>query len=273
MSLVTALLLGIFQGFAELFPFSSLGILVIMPHVLHFAVPTSGARYLPFIVALHAGTAIALLLYFLREWVRVVRGFFQWLRGKRNPDGKLAWLLIWGTIPAGLVGLALKHQISTLFAKPYFAAVFLIINGILMLLGDLWHKRRKRAVDIDGMAGTDAIKIGIYQILALIPGMSRSGATMTAGVKIGLSFEEAAHFSFLLATPIILAASLVELPKLHGGLHGLLLPALLGGIAAGVTAWLSTRFLLRYFRVHNFFRLAMISMGLGVMSLILLSVG
>ncbi len=270
LSLSTAVFLGILQGFAELFPFSSLGLLVILPHVVHMTVPTSGARYLPFVVALHLGTALALLWYFRVEWMAVVKGWLAWWRGKRTSEGRLGWLLIWGTIPAGIVGLLLKHPIATLFAKPLLAAVFLIINGGLMLWGDRWQKSASRHVaSVGSLSIGQTLKIGLFQILALIPGMSRSGATISAGVSVGLSFEEAAHFSFLLATPIILAASLIEIPKLHGGLHGLALQALVGGVLAAITAWLSTRFLMRYFQVHNLFRLALISIGLGIVSLIL----
>lgn len=267
MSIITAAALGIIQGFAELFPFSSLGILVILPHVVPMTVPVSGSRYLPFIVALHTGTAIALIIYFRREWGRIIGGFFQWFAGKQTPAGRMAWLLIWGTIPAGLVGLLLKHKIAALFGNPTSAAAFLIVNGFLMVLGDRWHRKRNRRLSLKHMSGVQAIKIGLYQILALIPGLSRSGATITGGVSLGLSFEEAAHFSFLLATPIILAAALVELPKLHGGLHGLLVPAVVGGVLAGVTAWLSTRYLMRYFMVHNLGRFAVISVVLGAAAL------
>ncbi len=271
MSLGTAVFLGILQGFTELFPFSSLGLLVILPHVVSITVPTSGAKYLPFVVALHLGTAVALLWYFRREWVRIIRGWFRWLRGHRTTEGRLAWLLIWGTIPAGIVGLALKHPISALFSKPLLAAIFLLLNGGLMLWGDRQqHVVRQAVHSVASLTIGQTLKIGLFQILALIPGMSRSGSTISAGVSVGLSFEDAAHFSFLLATPIILAASLVEIPKLHSGLHGLATAALVGGVFAAVTAWLSTRFLLRYFQVHNLFRLAIISMGLGVLSLVLI---
>ncbi|MDA8192618.1 MAG: undecaprenyl-diphosphate phosphatase [Thermaerobacter sp.] len=270
MPLAAAALLGILQGVTELFPFSSLGLLVILPHVVPIPTPTSGARYLPFLVALHAGTALALFLLFNREWSRIIRGFFAWLRGKRTMDGRMAWLLVWGTIPAGLAGLVFKHPLESLFANPLAASIFLIINGMLMLIGDRVQKRTRRSRTLPSLTSGDALIIGVFQILALLPGMSRSGATMTGGVSRGLNFGDAAHFSFLLATPIILAAAVLELPKLHGGLHGMLLPSLLGGVAAGITAWLSARFLLRYFRHHSFFRLAIISIGLGTASLIVI---
>ncbi len=271
MPLLSAVILGIIQGFAELFPFSSLGILVILPHVVELQVPTQGSRYLPFLVALHAGTALALLLLFRHEWIRIVRGWFLWLKGHRTADGKLAWMLIWGTIPTGLVGIVFKHFLERLFAQPLLAAIFLVVNGLIMFAGDKWYRsRRQRRVDLQRLSVPAAIRIGLFQILALIPGLSRSGSTITGGVGQGLSFEDAAHFSFLLATPIILAASLLELPKLHGGLHGLLVPSLIGGVLAGITAWLSAKFLLRYFRMHNLAQLATISVAVGVIGIILI---
>lgn len=269
MSITTAALLGVLQGFAELFPFSSLGLLVILPHVISVSVPTSGARYLPFLVALHTGTALALLLVFASEWIQIIGGFFAWFKGRRTFHGRLAWLLIWGTIPAGLAGLLLKHPLQHLFANPTAAAIFLIANGLLMLGGDMIHKRVRGNAPLERITGRDALVIGTFQILALLPGMSRSGATITGGVGRGLSFESAAHFSFLLATPIILAAAVLELPKLHSGIHGLLLPSIVGGVLAGITAWISAKFLLRYFRHHSLFRLALISLGLGIGSLLI----
>ncbi len=271
MPLLSAIILGVIQGFAELFPFSSLGLLVILPHVVALQVPTQGSRYLPFLVALHAGTALALLLLFRREWIRIVRGWFLWLKGQHTVDGKLAWLLIWGTIPTGLVGVIFKHFLERLFAQPLLAAIFLVVNGLLMFLGDKWYQSQKQhRVRLAHLSVPDAIKIGLFQILALIPGLSRSGATITGGVRQGLSFEDSAHFSFLLATPIILAASVLELPKLHGGLHGLFIPSLIGGILAGMTAWLSAKFLLRYFRVHNLAQLAAVSVAVGILGIILI---
>jgi len=267
MPLSTAILLGVVQGLAELFPFSSLGLLVILPHVIHIIVPTQGARYLPFLVALHLGTALALILFFRREWARIIRGFVRWIGGTRSDDGMKGWLLIWGTIPAGLAGLLLKHKISTLFGRPLIAALFLMINGLFLLWGS-----RRRAYryhrSLSGMTGRGSFKIGLYQMFALIPGLSRSGLTMVAGMRQGLSSEDAAHFSFLLATPIILAAALVELPKLHHGIQGLLGPALIGGGTAFVVAWLSTRFLMQYFRTHRLSTLGWISLCLGVGALL-----
>lgn len=273
MHLLSAIGLGIIQGITELFPFSSLGILVILPHLVRVTVPTSGSRYLPFLVALHVGTALALVGYFRHEWGMLIRGWWRWIRGDHTESGRMAWLIIWATIPAGLVGLLLKHRISDLFGKPGWAAIFLLVNAVVMWMGDRQSRKVSRPRDLRQLTSGQAVTIGVYQIFALIPGLSRSGLTMTGGVANGLGFEDAAHFSFLLATPIILAAGLVELPKLHHGVHGMLGAALVGGVVAGVTAWLSTRYLLRYFRHHDMGRLALVSAILGVVALVGLHFG
>lgn len=268
MSVITALVLGIIQGGTELFPFSSLGILVILPHLMAVRGLT-GARYLPFLVALHVGTAVALIGYFWRDWVALVKGWFRTWEGEESREGRLFWLIILATIPAGIVGLALKHKLTALFGHPLPAAIFLVVNGFIMWLGDALANRQKRRQTIDRLSAGDSLKVGLWQMLALIPGLSRSGSTITGGVALGLTFEEAAHFSFLLATPIILAAGLVELPKLHGGLHGLMVPAVVGGIVAALTALFSTRFLMAYFRVNNLKWLAAVSVILGVFGIVL----
>jgi undecaprenyl-diphosphatase len=265
----TAALLGLIQGITELFPLSSLGILVILPHAVHMTAPISGSRYLPFLVALHLGTALALLVYFIREWISLVRGLILWIRGRRTAEGHLFWMIFWASIPAGVVGFVLKHPLSHLFGKPLWAAAFLVVNGLIMLVGDRWHRTQRTARPLDTVRASQAIRVGIFQILALIPGLSRSGSTMTGALGIGLSYRDAARFTFLMATPVILAAALVEVPKLHGGTHGLAGAALVGGLVAAVAAWLSTRFLMRYFETHRLKPFAIISMILGVAGLLL----
>lgn len=275
MSVAVAVILGLVQGITELFPLSSLGILVILPAVTGLAVPVTGSHYLPFLVALHLGTALALLIYFLGDWYRMIRGLIRWLAGHRNIDGRIAWLVIVATIPTGIVGFLLKTPLSHLFGYPLWAAVFLVVNGFLMLLGDAWHQRslsHARSAVSELTAG-QALRVGLFQILALIPGLSRSGSTITGGLGVGLSYRQAARFSFLLATPIILAAALVELPKLHTtSAHNMILPAVIGGVVAGVTAILSTRFLLRFFEHHRLRVFAFLSMALGVASIVLLKI-
>ncbi|PSR20045.1 MAG: undecaprenyl-diphosphatase [Sulfobacillus acidophilus] len=270
MGVGTAIFLGLVQGVAELFPLSSLGLLVILPHLSHLAVPTTGAKYLPFLTALHLGTGLALLIYFLKDWYQLLREGLWSLLGKPSSTGRLFWMVLWASIPAGVVGLVLKNPLSHLFGKPMWVAVFLIVNGFIMMIGDRWHQRRAADRTLEALQPKDAVRIGLFQVLALVPGLSRSGSTMTGGLGEGLSYQEAARFSFLMATPIILAAALVELPHLHAGAHSLLLPALIGGITAGCAAWLSTRFLMRYFQNHRLRAFALISMALGVFSLVIM---
>lgn len=270
MSAGLALLLGATQGFSELFPLSSLGILVILPHALHIPFRMSGAHYLPFVVALHVGTALALLLYFLGDWVRLVSGAYRSLTGHPNAQGRLLGRLVIATIPAGFVGYLFKAPLASLFALPVFSGILLLLNGLVLLLADTWHKRRPKKVQLADLSDRDALSVGLFQMFALFPGLSRSGLAMTGALRLGLSYEDAARFAFLLATPIIGLAGLVELPKLHH-VHasGLLGPAILGGLAAGVVAFLSTHFLLRYFERGNLRIFAVFSMILGVLGLVL----
>jgi undecaprenyl-diphosphatase len=270
LSLSLAFWLGLSQGISELFPFSSLGILVVLPHMLGIPFNQSGARYLPFVVALHVGTALALLLYFRKTWVRLIGGWFRWVGGHRNQDGWLLWVIIVATIPAGLAGLLLKHKLAPLFVAPRLAAVFLVVNAGVLMLGERWRRRARPNVRLRDLSLGQAIKVGLYQMFALIPGLSRDGLSMTGGLGQGMSMEEAARLAFLMATPIIGAAALLELPHLlHHGMAALRTPALIGGLTAGVVAWLSTHFLLRYFQRGGLAGLAAISFAIGVLSLAL----
>lgn len=279
LSLLQAAILGVLQGFTELFPFSSLGIQVIVPQVLHWGLLQSSAQFVAFVVSLHLGTAVGLLVLFWREWVELVvalgQSLVQGLESvRRKPDQKTIWLLIAATVPAGLIGLAFHHRLAHLFAAPRLAAGMLVVNGLLMLIGQrLAHTERPRAEGIPRMGFGQAIGIGCSQILALIPGLSRSGVTMVGGVAVGLSYETAARFSFLLATPIIGAAALLEVHKLKAGAHGLLPQAVLGFVLAAVVAYLSARYLLQYFRTRRLTALAGISIAAGLVFSLLLALG
>jgi undecaprenyl-diphosphatase len=273
MTLWVAACLGLVQGVSELFPFSSLGLLVLLPHLFKIPVPT-GPRYLPFLVALHVGTVVALVATLPGDWLRLIRGFRRWIAGQRTPEGRLAWLVIWATVPAGLVGFVLRNRLAILFGDPLWAARFLLLNAAFM--GTIDHFRGRKAptqTSWTGLSVVQALQIGCFQIFALIPGLSRSGLTIGGGVLSGLDYQSAAHFSFLLATPIILAAGLVELPHLaHGGAAADMLgPSLLGGAVASLTAWLSARFLLRYFRRHRFGGLVWASALVGLIGWLALS--
>jgi undecaprenyl-diphosphatase len=260
-----AIVLGLLQGIAELFPISSLGHSVVLPRIFGWNIHQNDDYFLTFLVATHVATAIVLLLFFLKDWVRIVKGLGRSLRDRYihpdDTDAKLGWLLIIGTIPAGLLGLLLEHPLRSLFASTQTAAIFLFVNG-LMLFGAEALRRRAPVRTEQGIQSDEviarslsfraAIGIGTAQAVALIPGLSRSGASMGGGLVAGLSNEDAARFAFLLATPIIGAAGLLKLPELFGSqgdhVRG---QALVGALGAALTAYLSVRFLLRFFETNR----------------------
>jgi undecaprenyl-diphosphatase len=267
-----AIILGLIQGVTELFPVSSLGHSVILPKLLGWdnVVAAQSAQesfFLAFLVGLHVATALALAVFYWRDWVRIARGVLASLGTRRieTPDARLGWLLIVATIPAGLIGLVFEHPLRTLFAKPLAAAGFLFLNGLILLAGE-WFRRRAqvRAVAVahglnpEGARRLDTLEfreagvVGVAQIGALLAGISRSGITMVAGLVRGLDHEDAARFSFLLATPIILAAGVYKLPDLLGpNGDGVLGQVLAGSLAAGIAAYVSVRFLTRYFTTRT----------------------
>ena len=252
MSEFQAIFMAILQGMTELFPVSSLGHAVVLPRLLGWSVDQSAAYFLPFLVVLHVGTATALLLYFWRDWIGLLLGVLG--RGsaeERRAQWRLLFLIVVATIPAVILGFLLEHRFRTLFGAPVAAAVFLLVNGGLLFVGE---RLRRRAGDrqLGDMGWGGALLIGLMQSTALIPGISRSGATMVGGLLIGLRHQAAAHFSFLIATPIILGAAVLEVPKLmREGAHinGI---AWAAGLVAGITAYLSVAFLMHYFKRHDF---------------------
>jgi undecaprenyl-diphosphatase len=308
-----AIVIGALQGVTELFPISSLGHSVLVPALIGGSWQTlvtqsstqssETSPYLAFIVALHVATALALLVFFRGEWVRVVRGFLRTVRPSiaarrivaRDSDERLAWLLIIGTIPVGITGLALEHPFRTLFAKPLAAAIFLSLNGVVLLAGERLRRRapaddeaavRQSAVAVTvayaatPTAGTgngrttrqlttlsyrEAGIIGFFQTFALLAGISRSGIAMVGGLARGLSHRDAARFSFLLATPAILAAGVLKLPSLAGsagaGIHG---QVLVGALIAGVAAYISVRWLTRWFETRTLTPFAIYSLVVGI---------
>jgi undecaprenyl-diphosphatase len=281
-----ALFYGVLQGSTELFPVSSLGHAVVVPPLLHIPVHESASSFVPFLVLLHIGTATALVAVYWRQWGRIVAGFFhsavtgQIGRG----DDRLAWLLIVGTIPTGLVGFFFQKPLQHLFANPRLAAGLLMVNGGMLLGAEMLRRRSERRSGIsrrdpgleagrfrtvEELGFVRAALVGVCQVLALFPGISRSGSTMAGGLLAGLRHEEAVRFSFLLATPIILAAGVLELPSLAGtaGLGSMIL----GAVAAGLTAYASGRFLIRFFRVGRLDPYAYYCAGLGLIGLILLT--
>ena len=291
MSYLQAIVIGLFQGVTELFPISSLGHSVLIPEWLGWdnivtAQSASESFYLAFLVALHVATAIALLVFFRAEWKRIIVGFFQTLRNRRidTPDQRMAWLLIVGTIPVGVVGLVFEHSLRTVFAKPTAAAIFLTINGLVLFAGEAYRRRASvRALaeahpqhvnpepgrDLDSLGFGDAAIVGSSQIAALFAGISRSGIAMVGGLARGLDHEDAARFSFLLATPVILAAGLYKIPDLLGpngdGVRG---QAIVGAIVAGLASYVAVRFLVRFFETRTLTPFAIYCVVFGILSLI-----
>jgi undecaprenyl-diphosphatase len=334
-----AIVVGLFQGVSELFPVSSLGHSVLIPALiggqwardLNVSAPES--PYLAFIVGLHVATALALIVYFWRDWLRIAGGFATSLRDRqvKTADQRLAWLIILATIPVGIVGLLLEHVFRTVLGKPIPAAIFLTVNGVILYAGERMRRRapaqaavsaqaalaqaalagharqlaavsasqpaahlamreqppghradRQRELAADraadqrlaGLRYPQAVLIGSMQILALLPGISRSGVTMVGGLARGLSNEDAARFAFLLATPVILAAGALKIPDLAGplgsGIHGQILA---GSLFSGIGAYLSVRFLLRYFQTRTLtpFAIYCVVAGLGSLAYLTLT--
>jgi len=236
---------------------------VIAPSLFGWDIHQNDEFFLAFLVATHCATAVVLFLFFLDDWKRILAGLWRSIRGRsdaEDSDARLGWVIVAGTIPAGILGLALEHKLRDLFASPTSAAIFLTINGILLLAFESLRRRQPRAGDFEGdadpriarMSFKQALTIGSAQALALIPGISRSGITMGGGLMTGLSNEDAARYSFLLATPIIAAAGFLKLPDLLGsagdGVRG---QALVAAIAAAFTTWLAVKFLLRFFETNR----------------------
>jgi undecaprenyl-diphosphatase len=256
--------LGALQGIAEPFPISSLGHGVMLPRLLGWNIHQNDDYFLSFLVATHVATATVLLLLFLDDWKRIARGLGRSLRDREirpeDTDARLGWLLVVGTIPAGAIGLLLEHPLRSLFASPASAAAFLVVNGILLLTFERLRRRPPRPGDYLGdsdariakLSWREAAGIGTAQAAALVPGISRSGVTMGGGILFGLSNEDAARYSFLLATPIIGAAGVLKLPDLLGsagdGVRG---PALVGALCAAFTTYLAVKFLLRFFQSNR----------------------
>ncbi len=295
MNFFQAIALGLIQGVTELFPVSSLGHSVILPAFLGWndivaAQDASESYFLAFLVGLHVATALALAWYFREDWRRIIGGLFVSLRTRRieTPDQRLGWLLIVASIPAGLLGLIFEHQLRVIFAKPLLAGVLLFINGLVLLAGERLRRRssqpparpirlgpsardssRDSQRALDSLEFREAGAIGVGQVFALLAGISRSGITMVAGLVRGLDHEDAARFSFLLATPIILAAGVYKLPDLLGpngaGVQG---QVLAGSVAAALAAYLSVRFLSRYFTTRTLTPFAIYCLIAGLITVV-----
>ena len=320
MTYLQAIVIGLIQGLTELFPISSLGHTVLVPSWLGGTWATlvhqesrPESPYLAFIVGLHLATATVLLAYYWRTWLRIGRGLFTSIVHRRldSDDQRLAWLLVIATIPVGIAGLALEHTFRVLFAKPAAAAIFLTINGGILLCGEHYRRRDGQLLTreparqpvpsaradgpstspaplepdasgrdddarldeaaehrLAGVGAVSALWIGAAQILALFAGISREGVTMAGGLIRGLNHEDAMRFSFLLSTPVILAAGALKVPDLTGplgnGIHG---QVIAGSIAAAAGSLFAILFLSRYFRTRTLTPFAIYCIVAGVISL------
>jgi undecaprenyl-diphosphatase len=276
-SYLQAAILGLLQGVAEPFPVSSLGHGVILPRVAGWDIHQNDPFFLSFLVATHLATALVLLGFFWADWKRIVAGIVRSLRQREiaadDTDARLGWLLIAGTIPVGLIGLLAEHALRKVFASPTSAAAFLMANGVMLLAAERLRRSAPIPATSVGAASDarlarlswrQAAAIGTSQAIGLIPGFSRSGATMSAGLLAGLNNEDAARFAFLLATPIIGAAALLKVPDLLGpdgdGVRG---PALLGSVCAAATTYLAVHFLLRFFETNRLTPFGFYCLGAG----------
>ena len=279
-------MLAVLQGVSELFPVSSLGHTVLLPALLRWNVDEGSESFLAFVVVLHLGTALALIVFYRNDWIAIIRAFIaSIIRGRftDDRDERTAWLLVAATIPVGVLGVLLESSVKKLFASPIPVSLFLFANGFIMLFGE-WLRRRqhpqttspqntannKQYRRLDELTPRDGVFVGFAQSLALLPGISRSGSAIVAGLLRDLHHEDAARYSFLLATPVILAASLLEFPKLFApDAHVVLVQAVVGGVVAGITAYASVAFLTRYFRHNDLSPFAWYCIAAGAISFIL----
>lgn len=279
LTLRQSLALGILQGISELFPISSLGHSIILPALLGWAIDRQANYFLTFLVATHFATAIVLFLFYWHDWVRIIRSTLAsiWHRSIADPDARLGWLLIIGTVPAGMLGLLFEKQLEKLFISPSYVASFLALNGALLYIAELLRTRARVVAGIiedpdqrlaAEVSWWQSAKVGVMQVLALLPGFSRTGSTLAGGLMVGLAHEDALRFSFLLATPIIGAAAALKLPALFvSGGAAAIKGALVGAAGAVIASYFSVRFLTRYFKTRTLTPFAVYCALFGLLSL------
>jgi undecaprenyl-diphosphatase len=284
--------LAVLQGVTELFPISSLGHSVIIPGLLGWGNiindTSCGGQscFLPIIVALHLGTSIALVIYFWRDWLQIFLTLVKNIKeGEVRPGTEewVSWLIIIGVIPAGIIGVLFETPLKQLFASPAIAAAFLIVNGSILFAGERMRRRAEEKMtfttakereanfrSLPSLSWKEALIVGFAQSLALIAGISRSGVTIVAGLGVRLNHEDAARYSFLLGTPVIGLAALLEIPQLVGQTAQTWLYVVIGAVIAGIVAYLATKFLMKYFETGRLYPFAYYCWGAGLLSLILL---
>jgi undecaprenyl-diphosphatase len=282
LSFAQAAILGILQGVSELFPISSLGHSIILPGLLGWTINRHANAFLTFLVATHFATAIVLFFFYWNDWVRIITGTLRSIPRASvagDPDAMLGWLLVIGTVPAGLIGVLFQKRLQELFISPSYVAALLALNGVLLYAAELL---RTSAKSPDGVRDPDqriagevswwqSARVGIMQVLALLPGFSRTGSTIAGGLMVGLAHEDALRFSFLLATPIIGAAAALKLPALFVSRDKAAIDAaLIGAACAAIAAYLSVKFLTRYFKTRTLTPFAIYCLLAGLLSLMLM---
>ncbi|HVM73405.1 MAG TPA: undecaprenyl-diphosphate phosphatase [Candidatus Paceibacterota bacterium] len=275
LTILQALILGTLQGVSELFPISSLGHSVLVPALLHWNIDQSSDAFLSFVVLTHLATALALLLFFYRDWARIIRDLYRSFLNQRieTVHARIGLLIVMSSLPVGLLGLLFQTKLQLLFAAPKLVALVLVGNGIMLFIAEWLCSSAQSGADdrkLARMSWMQAFTIGLAQCLALIPGLSRTGVTMAAGLGNGFSRDNAARYSFLLATPVIFAAALLKVPRIITH-HGEWSPALVGFCAAFIAAYLSVRYLTTYFQTKTLRPFALYCIVAGIVSLVLLT--
>jgi undecaprenyl-diphosphatase len=284
-TVIQAIIIGLLQGVTELFPISSLGHSVIIPKLLHWNLNQGQPFYLTFLVATHFTTALVLFVFFYKEWILILKGLGRSLKAraidKTDTYAKMGWLLVIATIPAGLIGLLFKDSINKLFASARVAAMLLIVNGLILFAAEKLRKSSNRKEfsssrtdqQIAKLSFPKSIFVGISQSFALLPGISRSGTSMAGSLFFGLDNAAAARFSFLLATPVIGAAALLQLPSVFSANEKQMRVAILAGaISAAIAAYISVRFLVKYFQTKTLTPFAIYCFIAGIIYSIILTV-
>ncbi|MCB0040585.1 MAG: undecaprenyl-diphosphatase UppP [Caldilinea sp.] len=270
MDIIQAIILGIVQGATEFIPVSSSGHLVIVPWLLGWDKPS-----LLFDTMLHWGTLVAIFVVFWRDFLALIRAWFTSLarRSLADPNARLAWFIIVGTIPAVVAGLLFDDFLESMFLNPQAVGFFMLITAGLLAGSEQLAKRSQATRDLEHMNWTDAIVIGVAQSFALLPGISRSGSTIAAGLGRGIRRDLAARFSFLLGTPAFFGAGLLQVAKAMGddsaALAGNVAPMLAGFIAAAVVGVLAIRFLLRYLRNRTLYVFSVYCLVVGLLTITL----
>jgi undecaprenyl-diphosphatase len=282
LSYFQAIILGILQGISELFPISSLGHSILLPALLGWTVDQNANYFLTFLVAAHFATAAVLFVFYWNDWVRICSGIIRSISHgtmNSNPDAQLGWLLVIATIPAGMVGILFQTKVQGLFTSPSLVALFLVLNGALLFTAEFLRGKSKSAVCVLGtdergaeqISWRQSAEVGMMQVLALLPGFSRTGSTIVGGLIAGLAHEDALGFSFLLATPIIAAAAALKLPLLFASRDApAIATALLGATCAAVASYVSVKFLTTYFKTRTLIPFAIYCVLFGTFSLLVL---